>query len=309
LSRFIFRSTTENGKIGTQDDIRYIKNMSSRRIVINADDFGLCRGVNDAVVKAHTEGVLTSTTVMVNMPAAEKAVELAKTLPALGIGVHLNLTEGSPIARDIRTNCLINPQNKFALKPGELFILSMTNSRVREAIKLELEAQIRWLLDRGLRPTHLDSHKHVHCLPVIFKIVCELAKRYGISAVRWPLERQKFTSGDWPKPDRKSLIRSHIIRNLARINRFQNSKYFKTDEFLGVAHTGQISVDFFKAVSLYSLAPAIEIMTHPGFAAGIDPAASRLVEQREYELNALCSEQTKLFFERAGIQLVNYGQL
>ncbi len=74
--------------------------MMDRRIIINADDFGLCDGVNEAVAQAHSDGILTSATIMVNMPAAEKAVKIAKKLPSLGIGVHLNLTEGRPISKD-----------------------------------------------------------------------------------------------------------------------------------------------------------------------------------------------------------------
>ena len=67
-----------------------------RKIIINADDFGLCDGVNRAVVQAHTQGILTSTTIMANMPAAPQAIELARQLPTLGVGVHLNLSEGKP---------------------------------------------------------------------------------------------------------------------------------------------------------------------------------------------------------------------
>ena len=71
-----------------------------KRLVINADDFGLCDGVNRAVAQAHTDGVLTSTTLMANMPAAEEAVKIAKEMPSLGVGIHLNLTEGPPVSKD-----------------------------------------------------------------------------------------------------------------------------------------------------------------------------------------------------------------
>jgi hopanoid biosynthesis associated protein HpnK len=278
----------------------------TRKVIINADDFGLCQGVNDAVVKAHTEGVLTSTTLMVNMPCADQAVELAKSLPNLGIGVHLNLTEGRPVSENTD---LCNTQGGFALSAERLCLLSLISKKVRATIKTELSAQVEWLINKGIKPTHLDSHKHIHTFPSIFPIVIELARRYDIPAIRLPLERQCFSKAHWPPPGRKGLIKSHIIRNMARLNRLQGPGLFKTGEFLGIAHTGRIDVDFLKAAFFYNSAPVVEIMTHPGFAEGLSQTDSRLVEQRLKELQALCSEQTKFYLSKTEIELVNYGQL
>jgi hopanoid biosynthesis associated protein HpnK len=281
----------------------------NRKIIINADDFGLCEGVNKAVVKAHNDGVLTSATIMTNMPAAEEAIRLAKSMPGLGVGVHLNLTEGFPLTKDTCINCLTDSDGKFTLGPDGLLLRSLLSKKVRNAVKLELQAQIQWFFDKGLKPTHLDSHKHIHCIPPIFKIVVDLAARFAIPAVRWPLGRQKFSYLHLPKPDMKSLFRSRLINFLARINRFQNSKFFKTDQFFGTAYTGRISTSFFQAVSLYNSAKVAEIMTHPGYIEGLDGAQTRLLKQREDELNALCDEKTRLYFEKAKIELVHYGQL
>jgi hopanoid biosynthesis associated protein HpnK len=281
----------------------------TRKVIINADDFGLCRGVNEAVAKAHTEGVLTSSTIMVNMPCADQAVELAKSLPNLGVGVHLNLTEGCPVSENIQVKPLCDPQRGLAFGAERLCFLSLFSKKVRVAIKTELSAQVEWLMNNGIKPTHLDSHKHIHTFPSIFPIVLELARRFDIPAIRWPLEKQRFSKAHWPPPGRKGLIKSHIIRNIARINRFQDSGFFKTSEFLGIAHTGRIDVAFLKAAFLYNSAPVVEIMTHPGFAEGLSQSSSRLVEQRLKELQALCSEQTKLYLNKAEIELVNYGQL
>jgi hopanoid biosynthesis associated protein HpnK len=278
----------------------------TRKVIINADDFGLCQGVNDAVARAHTEGLLTSTTLMVNMPCADQAVELAKSLPNLGVGVHLNLTEGRPVSENSN---LCNSQGGFASSAERLCLLSIFSKKVRAAIKTELSAQVEWLINKGIKPTHLDSHKHIHTFPSIFPIILELARRYNVTAIRLPLERQRFTKAHWPPPARKGLIKSHIIRNMARINRLQNAGLFKTSEFLGIAHTGRIDVDFLKAAFLYNSAPVVEIMTHPGFAEGLGQSSSRLVEQRLIELQALCSEQAKFYLSKAEIELVNYGQL
>ncbi|MBA7655580.1 Chitooligosaccharide deacetylase [subsurface metagenome] len=96
---------------------------------------------------------------------------------------------------------------------------------------------------------------------------------------------------------------------MARINRMQNPDFLKTDALLGIAHTGKIDVNFFKAVALYSSARTCEVMTHPGFIDGLDPGKTRLLHQRKVELEALCSRKTKRYFEEAGVKLVHYGKL
>jgi chitin disaccharide deacetylase len=243
------------------------------------------------------------------MPGAEEAAAMAKSLPGLGIGVHLNLTEGKPLCQDGRTSCLLDSTGQFKFRPDQLSLRSFISAKIRNAIRAELQAQIQWVFDHGIRPTHFDSHKHIHCFPIIFRIVSELAKQYGVSAIRWPLERQRFSDGLWPEPGKKELAQSRAIGIMARINRYQNAAYFKTSDFIGIAHTGRISVAFLEAFSRYHSSPATEIMTHPGFQEGLDPTRTRLVKQRESELNALCSEQAKSSFRQAGIQLVHYGQL
>ena len=93
------------------------------------------------------------------------------------------------------------------------------------------------------------------------------------------------------------------------MNRRRNPSFFKTDALLGVAHTGNININFFKAVSLYNNASTAEVMTHPGYSYDLDSGITRLVKQREIELEALCSKLTKEYFKLAGIKPVHYGQL
>jgi len=283
--------------------------LMDRRIIINADDFGLCDGVNEAVAQAHSDGILTSATIMANMPAAEKAVEVAKKLPALGVGVHLNLTEGRPISKDPCTDRLLGSDGQFAHSPLKLSLLSLAGHKIREAIRTELAAQIQWVIDHGLKPTHLDSHKHIHAFPALFSIVCQSARSFQIPAIRWTFEPKELSRIPWPMTNEDGRIRAQKVRIMARINRMQNKDFLKNDALLGVAHTGKIDVNFLKAVTLYNSAATVEVMTHPGFADGLDADKTRLLHQREVELEALCSEKTKQFFEGAGIKLVHYGNL
>jgi hopanoid biosynthesis associated protein HpnK len=283
--------------------------MMEKRLIINADDFGLCESVNKGIVEAHTRGVLTSATIMVNMPAAKQAIELARKWPNLGVGVHLNLTNGIPVCQDAIVKLLLGPDGNFSLSSGKLSIASLITVKVRAAIETELAAQIQWVIDNGLKPTHLDSHKHIHAFPLIFKIVCRLARRFGIPAIRCTYEPKQICRPPWPVTGRESRKRAAIVRIMAKINCWQNRSFFKTDALLGVAHTGNINVNFFRAVSLYNTVSTAEVMTHPGYIYDLDTTKTRLVKQREVELEALCSEKTKQYLEEAGIKLVHYGRL
>ncbi len=279
------------------------------RLIVNADDFGLCEGVNRAVKRAHTEGILTSATIMVGMGGATGAVELARETPTLGVGVHLNLFDNVPISKDQRVKILLDANGRFGLSLGRLAIRSMFSKPVRQAIEIELAAQIQWVIDNGIKPTHLDSHKHLHAFPFIYPVIVRLAERFGIGAIRWPFEPARLSGGDWPSPEKGGKTRAHIVRMMARINRRQNSTFIKNDVFLGVAHTGKIDVDFWQQVAKNPFAGVVEVMTHPGFIEGLDPRRTRLIEQRQIELEALCSEEVRKSLSDADIELTHYGKL
>jgi chitin disaccharide deacetylase len=280
-----------------------------RRLIINADDFGLCESINKGIVEAHTKGVLTSTTLMANMPFADHAVELTKSTPTLGLGVHLNLTAGKPLCKDSSVKLILDSQGCFALSPGKLALASLITGKVRTAIETELACQIQWLIDKGIKPTHLDSHKHIHAFAIIFPIICRLAKRFNIPAIRYAYEPKQVSQLPWPLTDQESRKRASFVRTMAKINHWQNSSFFKTDCLLGINHVGRINTVFLRAVSLYNNVPTAEVMTHPGYTYDLDATQTRLFKQREIELEALCSEKTKQSFKEAGIKLINYGQL
>lgn len=279
------------------------------RVIINSDDFGLCSGINRAVKQAHTTGVLSSATIMSGMPGADEAVRLAKEMPELGIGVHLNLLESRPVSKDKRIEVLLDSKGEFVFSAVKLAIMSALSKAVRNAIEIELAAQVEWLIDKGISPTHLDSHKHIHAFPWIYPIVVRLAERFNIAAIRWPFEPKRISGSDWPSPTKGGIMRARIVRTMAKINRRQNDKFIRNDMFLGVAHTGRIDTDFWRKVSKNSFRGLVEVMTHPGFAEGLNPAKTRLIEQRQIELEALCSEQTKKLLADANIELVHYGKL
>lgn len=280
-----------------------------KRLIVNADDFGLCEGVNKAVERSHKEGILTSATIMAGFDSTQRAIEMAKGVPKLGVGVHLNLTEGKAVCQNEDTKYLLDDDGGFKYSAGKVAIKSLLCGKTRKAIETELTAQVQSLLDMGLKPTHLDSHKHVHTFPTIWPIVVKIAEKFGIRAIRWPCEAMKTSNSDWPLPSKSGKTRTLIISTMARIDRAKDKKYIVTDAFYGVAHTGKADDDFWQAVSRHASTGVSEVMVHPGYADGLDPDKTRLIQQRQVELESLCSEKTKAFIADAGIELINYGEV
>jgi chitin disaccharide deacetylase len=279
------------------------------RLIVNADDFGLSSGVNAAVQSAHAAGLLTSATIMANMPSASEAVQIAKQLLSLGVGVHLNLIEGKPVSKADEVSSLLGRDGQFRFSAAGLAIASLRSKAVRRAITIEITSQIQWLCDNGINPTHLDSHRHFHIFPSILPIVTALAERFGLSAVRWPYEPAALCRGPWPSVSAKSKRRALIVRNMARAASQKRYNLFKNDFLFGIAHTGKINAEFWSHLAKSPFDATIELMTHPGFTDGLEPLKTRLIEQRKVELDALCSQDIKEMVSAAKIELTHYGKL
>ncbi|MDZ5608128.1 chitin disaccharide deacetylase [Bacillus pseudomycoides] len=152
------------------------------RLIVNADDFGLTEGTNYGIIEGHVNGIVNSTTMMMNMPGTEHAVRLAKEYKSLGVGVHLVLTAGKPLLTDVPS--LVSKDGFFHKQ-----------STVREGninptdVEREWTTQIEKFLSSGLTPTHLDSHHHVHSLPILHDVLERLAEKYNVPIRRCEQER------------------------------------------------------------------------------------------------------------------------
>ena len=208
----------------------------SRKIIVNADDFGMSTEINRAIVEAFQENVISSTTLMTNMPGFAEACELAHCHRLLGkIGVHLNLTAGYPLSNPIRgCSRLCDNTGKFRSRQTRLWL----SAEERFAVETEMEAQVRACLDRGMRPTHLDSHHHVHTEWAIGAAVIAVARRYGIRAIR--LSRNCGPGIDWARKFYKLAYNSRLrIYGLAKTQYFGSSADVK--EILATA-SGDVEV-------------------------------------------------------------------
>ena len=280
-----------------------------RNIIINADDFGLSPGVNQGIAQAHNQGILTSTSIMTNMPAAENAVEIAKKTPSLAVGLHLNLTTGKPISRDKITRPLIDNNGRFCHSPSKLCLMTLISPAVRNAVRAEAQAQLCWLVDHDIQPTHIDSHGHIHTYPLVFSIVFQLARRFGIRALRYCYEPAYVSKSPWPLPALGLAKKAATIRTFAKINRFQNASLFRTNALLGISHFSKIDCNFFRTVAVYDNNPCIEIITHPGYSNDIEKSLTSLTTQRELELDTLCSDKTRKILDTENIKLVHFDNI
>jgi hopanoid biosynthesis associated protein HpnK len=288
----------------------------SRRCIINADDFGVSPGVNRGIVESFRNGVLTSTTMLVNLPWFDDAVAAARDNPDLPLGIHLSLLWGPPVAGPAAVPTLVESGGLF---PRSLTVLARRHFLGRldpQQVRAEFRAQVRKFLDAGLTPTHVDTHKHVHCLAGILRELIAVAREFGIRRVRLPYERgwrlRPVAGGPAPPSTTwRAAFRRNLIRFLCRGSRarLREAGIATTDRFVGIRHQAVLNSDVLYLI-LDSLPNGVtEIMCHPGYLDEALREYSRIPPHRERELAALTDPRIREHVERAGIELIHYGEL
>ncbi len=235
--------------------------------IFNADDFGISQGVNQAIVKAHKEGVLNSTSIMITLKYAPQAIELAKDMPELNIGLHGNLTNENAVLLPQEIPLLVDANGKFKHGFVNLAVLSLLHPReFKRQAKAEIKAQIEKARQAGLKLTHLDSHRHIHMIPGIFKAFMELCQEYDIPRLRFvnenPLRTIKSTqSKEWIKDG--GLIKNLVLVSCAICNRLLWG-YRSDTYFYSIVNTCKLSRDKFQNIQVPNCYQAVEIGIHPG---------------------------------------------
>lgn len=281
---------------------------TTRHLVVNADDFGISRGVNRGIVEAHRAGLVTGASLMANLPAAEDALTRAATCPALGLGLHLTLTAGRPLCPPERVPTLVDADGTFFVLGGLLARLSLGKVHPDD-LQRELTAQIEWALRRGVRPDHLDSHHHVHVHPRVAPLVIALAREHGVGWVRCPVEAGPSPAVLALPP--RDAARTVAISTFGMVTRVlvRRAGLRTTRHFRGIG----LGVGFGEAgllATLDALPPGLtELMTHPGHP---DEELARLTifaEGRERELDALTSTAARDVIRRRRIRLTSFAWL
>jgi predicted glycoside hydrolase/deacetylase ChbG (UPF0249 family) len=278
-------------------------------VIINADDFGWTKGVNEGIVESHQKGVLTSTTLLANAPATLHAVKLADGCQNLSVGVHLSYSLGEPILPISELDELFDRDGKPKHSQVTLWISASAGKKVRDQLYRHFESQILHVRKLGVTVSHLDTHKHLHFWPAVFDIVSRLAQQYNIPAVRL-MNESSFAAGPLNVTGRLvlSLLNPIVPLQLRSAKRYN---IIFCDRFIGIPHTGHWTQDMFLKVASELKPGVTEIMTHPGYSADLSQNATRLIESRETELSMLTDKHTLEFFKKWELnnKRINYHQL
>lgn len=284
-----------------------------KRLIINADDFGLTTGINRAIAEAHQHGVVTSATLMANGPAFDQAVSLAGGMPHLSIGCHLNLVQLAPVSPPAQIPSLVNGgrfRSGFARFAGA----TLRRHLCAAEIEAEAEAQIRKLQAAGIAVTHFDTHKHTHVFPSVLRPLLRAAKRCGIGAVRNPFEPR-------PLPGLPGMISTptllgrycalRALRPLAAKFRevVQAERMMTTDGTLGIVLTGMLNRQRLQALIAHMPEGTWELVTHPGYNDAALGRVTSLTRSRQNELGLLTSAATRSLVGECGVELISYRDL
>lgn len=295
---------------------RYLAAMKSMpsRLIINADDFGLTKGINRSIAELHRAGVLTSATLMATGAAFEDAVTLGRQFSSLGVGCHVVLTDGVPASPPHTIPSLMGPDGK-TFRPSLLrFVQDLLRGRIREAdIEREAEAQIGKLQQAGVAITHVDTHKHTHLFPTVARPLLRVVERAGIHAIRNPFE-PAFTQ----RLAHAGLKRRFQINLLNRLRpAFQNHLQIRTGTIqtsegtLGVSATGNLNIaTLTEILDQMPGTGTFELVCHPGYNdADLDRVATRLRSHREIEMEALLAAIPAVLAQPNHLELIHYGSL
>jgi len=286
---------------------------AARRLIVNADDFGRSHSINEAVVRAHREGVLTSASLMMNEPDCDEAVALARENPKLGVGLHLTLLCGRAALSCEKIPGLVNERGEFGDKPvatGFRYFWGAHAPRVqresprfalplRGQLRAEIHAQFEKFRATGLPLDHVNGHLHLHLHPTVFRILMEDADKLDIRRLRWTRDRfwlnARLASGRWLYRVSGAVIyrclSSHARRHLER---------------RGIRHAGATfgllqdsRVDEVFVLKLLSCLPAgdSELYSHPS------------LDKFRHEFEALISPRVKERVNQLGIRLIRYQDL
>jgi hopanoid biosynthesis associated protein HpnK len=286
-----------------------------KQLILNADDFGMTLGVNDGIIRAHREGILTSATLMANGEAFDDAVESARANKELGVGCHLVLVGGKCVATKDSVASLVDAGGNLP-DSLPLFVAKISSGIIRiEEIEREFRAQIGRVRAAGIEPTHLDTHKHTHAHPRVMEALGKVAKECGIARVRKPIESLRDsweTSQAGGQGVSMQILAAGAVRAIAPQFTAISRRYglLSPDHFLGLAMTGQLSPTVLRSVIGTVVDGTTEIMLHPGICdADLARSGSRLQKQREDELQGLLDPGVRSAVTERGIRLISYREL
>jgi predicted glycoside hydrolase/deacetylase ChbG (UPF0249 family) len=285
-----------------------------KNLIVNADDLGWTAGVNRGIVEAHRRGLVTSTSLLANGQAFAAAAEISRSYPELGIGVHLNLSDGPPTAPACEVNGLLGKSGEMEDTPEGLMMKIAGRMLRMDEVEREWAAQVEKVRDAGIHPSHLDGHKHVHMLPGLFEVALRVAKEYKIRAIRVAHEDSTLraalsTGGQSKVVVLKQGVQARGLKLLARDARdiAKHAGIATTNYFCGIAQTGVLTREGLERMLEILPEGTTELICHPGYAdEELRNTRTRLQESRQTELHILTDAGIRKLVATQGIRLISY---
>ncbi|HJP85192.1 MAG TPA: ChbG/HpnK family deacetylase [Gemmatimonadaceae bacterium] len=278
-----------------------------RRLIINADDFGISRGVNDGIVEAAQAGGITSTSLMVNMPASSDAITRVRQCPRISVGLHFNLTIGSAVTG---SSSLTQSSTAEFYSLAKLLAAASLGMLDESDIERECLAQIDRMTRAGFPPTHLDSHRHVHTHPAIYPAVLRAVQARRIPYLRVPCEPLDDAPAAWGATFKKSLslLSTRRPNRTTAAGNLADRPGQHITGFVGISVRGGRSY----TARLFELIRDLpdgttELMTHPGYADVALALRDNYTVERETELGVLCSHEFRELLRECKVSLINFG--
>jgi hopanoid biosynthesis associated protein HpnK len=271
----------------------------NRRLIVNADDFGLSSPVNEAVIRAHREGILTSASLMVNEPAAEEALALARQHPRLGVGLHLTLLHGHSALEAHQIPGLVNARREFSAQPARAGWRYFFQRDLRQPLRAEIHAQFARFRATGLPLDHVNGHLHLHLHPTVFAILMADAPQLGLGPVRLTRDplwlNLRLASGGLGYRLTHALIFGALARRARPALDRRGLRH--TRAVFGLLQNGRVDAAYLSRL-LPRLPPGdSELYSHPSLG------------QSRTEFEALISPRVRQQVEQLGIKLIRYQDL
>jgi hopanoid biosynthesis associated protein HpnK len=269
------------------------------RLIVNADDFGRSHSINEAVIRAHQEGILTSASLMVNEPGFDEAVALARENPKLGVGLHLTLLVGHSALPPEKIPGLVNNRGEFSSNPVGVGFRYFFNRRLREQLRAEIHAQFDRFRATGLPLDHVNGHLHLHLHPVVFRILMEDAGKLGIQQMRFTRDclarSNRMTHGRWFYRVAHALIHDRLSKRAREPLRQRGIKHAQIT--FGLLQDSHVDEEYILKLLPELPAGDSELYSHPS------------LDEFRHEFDALVSPRVKELMNKLGIELIRYQDL
>jgi hopanoid biosynthesis associated protein HpnK len=270
-----------------------------RRLIVNADDFGRSHSINEAVIRAHRDGILTTASLMVNEPGGGEAVTLARENPRLGVGLHLVLLQGHSALPPEKIPGLVNARGEFSNSPVGAGMNYFFKCRLREQLRAEIRAQFEKFHATGLPLDHVNGHLHLHLHPTVFKILMDDADKLGIRHFRLTRDclarSRRMANGRWFYRVSHAAIYAWLSRRAREPLRRRGIHHAQIT--FGLLQNARVDEDYILKL-LPELPPGdSELYSHPS------------LDEFKHEFDALVSPRVEEQTKQLGIELIRHQDL